>query len=57
MVLRGRRIKNFVDLSLKACSVVVGILLLTLMSHKTAKGWPPQPLKERVPNITEKLDF
>ena len=26
--------------------------------HKSAaKGWPPQPLKERVPNIIEKLDF
>ena len=57
MVLRGRRIKNFVDLSLKACSVAMGILLLTLIFHTSAKGWPPQPLKERVPNITEKLDF
>ena len=26
--------------------------------HKSAaKGWPPQPLKERVPNIIEKLNF
>ena len=47
--------KNFV--SLKACSVVVGIWLLTLTSHASAKGWPPQPLKARVPNITEKMNF
>ena len=57
MVLRGRRINNFVDFSLKSCSVAAGIWLLTLIFHKSAKGWPPQPLKERLPNITAILGF
>ncbi len=57
MVLRGRKINDFVDFSLKACSVAMGILILTLIFHISAKGWPPQSLKERVPNIIEKLDF
>ena len=40
MVLRGRRINNFVDFS---CSGAVDIWLLTLIFHTSAKGWPPQP--------------
>ena len=47
-------INNSADFSLKAA---VEIWLLTLMYHTSAKGWPSQPLKERVPNIREKLDF
>ena len=57
MVLRARRVNDFVDFSLKACSGVMGILLLTLIFHTSAKGWPLQPLKEGVSNIIEKLDF
>ena len=57
MVLRGRRINNFVDFSSNTCSGAMGIWLLTLIFHTSAKGWPPQPLKERVPNIIEKMVF
>ena len=53
MDLRGRRIYNFIDFSLKACSREMGIWLLTLIFHTSVKGRPPQPLKERVPNIIE----
>ena len=39
------------------CLGAMGIWLLTFIFHTSAKGWPPQPLKEKGPNIIEKLDF
>ena len=52
MALRSRRINNFIDFPVIAWSGAMGIWLLTLRFHKSDIGWPPQPLKERMPNIT-----
>ena len=40
-------------------SIILLIFLssLNLIFHTSSKGWPPQPLKERVPNIIEKFNF
>ena len=57
MALRGSRIKNFDDL---LCLVALGGLEFCVSSTSFQKndiGWPQQPLRERVSDISEKWDF
>ena len=57
MVLRGRRVDNFLEL---LCLVSLGGLDVRVSStsfEKNNMGWPQQPLKEKVPDISEKWDF
>ena len=52
-----RRINNFIDLW---CLVALGGLYIcvSLTSfQKNDKGWPQQPLTEKVSDISEKMDF
>ena len=48
MALRGRRINNFIDLCSLVGSGGVDILVLSTSSQKSNKGWPQQPLTEKV---------
>ena len=57
MALKGRRINNFVELWCLVASRGVDIWVLSTSFQKSNIGWPQQPLKERVPDISKKLDF
>ena len=55
--LRGRRIHNFTKLWCLVGSRGLEIWVLSPSFQKSNIGWPQQPPTERVPNISEKLDF
>ena len=57
MTLRGRRINNFVELWCLVASRGVEILVSSTSFQKSTIGWPQQPPKERVPDISNNLDF
>ena len=57
MALRGRRINNFVELWCLVASGGLDICVSSTSFQKNYIGWPQQPLKERVPDISKKLDF
>ena len=40
-----------------ACSPIFSIWVSSKKSQKSYIGWPQQPLTEKVPNISKKLDF
>ena len=57
MAQKGRRINNFVELW---CLVTLGGVDICVSSTRFQKsniGWPQQPQKERVPDISKNLDF
>ena len=51
MAQRGRKINNVIDFPVNALSGAIRFHISDIID------WPPQPLKERMPNITEKLHF
>ena len=55
MVLRDGRINNFVDFSLKACSGVVGIWVLSINFYINDIVCPPQPQVWRMPKLNLKF--
>ena len=55
MVLRGRRINNFADFSLDACSAVMGIWVSSINFYINDTGCPPQPQVWRLPKLN--LEF
>ena len=55
MVLRGRRINNFADFSLNACSAAMGIWVSTINFCINDTGCPPQPQVWRLPKLN--LEF
>ena len=57
MVLRGRNVENFDDLSLAAWSLGLPICVSSTTFQKSSISWPQQPPTERVSDISEKLDF
>ena len=57
MALRGRRIENFDNISLTACSQGLLICVSSTSFQKSSIGWPQQPPTERVSDISEKLNF
>ena len=57
MALRGRRSNNFVELWCLVASGGVDIWVSSTSFQKSNIGWPQQPPKERVPDISKKLDF
>ena len=44
-------------MKISVCSWGLGIWVSSTNFQKNNKGWPQQPPTERVPNISEKLDF
>jgi hypothetical protein len=48
MALRGRRIENFDDISLGACSQGLPISISSTSFQKSTLCWPQQPLTEKV---------
>ena len=57
MALRDRNIENFGDISLAAWSRGLLICVSLNSFQKISIGWPQQPLTEKVPDISEKVDF
>jgi hypothetical protein len=57
MALRGRRIKNFLELWCLVASGGLHICVLSTSFQKNNIGWPQQHLQEKVSDISEKLDF
>ena len=57
MVLRGRNVENFDDVSLAAWSRGLPICVSSTTFQKSSIGWPQQPPTERVSDVREKLDF
>ena len=57
MALRGRRINNFVEFWCLVASGGLDIWVSSTSFQKSNIGWPQQPPKERVPDISKKLDF
>ena len=55
MVLRDGRINDFVDFSLKACSGVVGIWVLSINFYINDIACPPQPQVWRMPKLNLKF--
>ena len=55
MVLRGRRINNFADFSLNACSAAMGIWVSSINFYINDTGCPPQPQVWRLPKLN--LEF
>ena len=55
MILRGRRINNFADFSLNACSAAMGIWVSSINSYINDTDCPPQPQVWRVPKLN--LEF
>ena len=51
MVLRGRRINNFADFSLNACSAAMGIWVSSINFYINDTGCPPQPQVWRLPKL------
>ena len=48
MAMRSRRINNFLELLFLVASGVVGIWVSSTSFQKSKRGWPQQPLKEKV---------
>ena len=57
MALRDRNIENFGDISLAARSRGLLICVSLINFQKISIGWPQQPLKGKMPDISETLDF
>ena len=57
MALKGRRINNFIELWCLVASGGVDILVSSTSFQKSNIGWPQQPPKERVPDISKKIGF
>ena len=57
MALRGRRIKFFVRLCCLVASGGVDVCVSFTSLKKSNIGWPQQPPKERVSDISKKMDF
>ena len=57
MALRGRKIENFDDISLAAWSRRLPTCVSSTNFQKSSIGWPQQPPKENVSDISEKVDF
>ena len=57
MALKGRRINDFVELWCLVALGGVDILVSSTSFQKSNIGWPQQPPKERVHDISKKLDF
>ena len=55
MVLRGRRINDFADFSLKTCSAAMGIWVSSINFYINDTGCPPQPQVWRLPKLN--LEF
>jgi hypothetical protein len=51
MVLRGRKIENFDDISLTAWSIELPICVSTTSFQKSSISWPQQPPTKRVLDI------
>ena len=57
MALRDRRIENFDDISLAACSQGLPICVSSTSFQKSSIGWPQQPPTDRVSDISKTMDF
>ena len=57
MALRGRKIKNFDDISLATWSGGLSICVSSSSFQKSCIGWPQQPPTEMVSDISKTMDF